>query len=166
MSINELPLITQSRYTRSALTDRIKRILATTKLNIEEYIKEIEKHKKNRDPKKYYYDYDLELDFSIDTEDPKNIESKIYDDRLYYYKAHQYLKLGLFLKKYAPVFKIQLNHLTTDIIYELRQLDKSDIKFVLKQAVSRIFEDISIDLYHNSVSANLEVKLFNELRYR
>lgn len=67
MSFNDLQsnLVTQNRYTRPALTDRIKKILATTKLDIREYISKIGKHKKI-DPTKSYYDYDLELDFSID----------------------------------------------------------------------------------------------------
>jgi len=38
-------------------------------------------------------------------------------------------------------------------------LDEKDKKFVLKQAVGRIFEDINFDLYHDSISANLEVIL-------
>ncbi|HSF50169.1 MAG TPA: hypothetical protein VLA74_05340, partial [Nitrososphaeraceae archaeon] len=119
----------------------------------------IEEHKKSRDRNKYYYDYDLELDFSIDTNDPKSIKSKIYDDRLYYYKAHQFLKLGLFLKKDAPVFKVNIDHLPSEIIYDLSQLDQRARNYVLKQAVSRIFENINFDLYHHSVSANLEVIL-------
>ena len=152
-------LDSRNRYTRAALTDRIKNILATTKFNIKEYIENIEKHKKNRDSNKDFFDYDQELDFSIDTEDPKSIESKIYDNRLYYYKAHQFLKLGLFLKKDAPVFKVSIDHLPSEIIYELSQLDQRARKYVLKQAVSRIFEDINFDLYHDSVSANLKVIL-------
>ena len=152
-------LISRNRYTISALTDRIKKILATTKLNIEEYINYIEKHKKNRDPNKYYFDYYQELDFSIDTEDPKSIERNIYDDRLYYYKAHHYLKLGVFLKKDAPVFKVNIDHLPCEIICELSQLDQKERRFVLKQAVARIFEDINLDLYHDSISAHLEVIL-------
>jgi hypothetical protein len=161
MSFNSVQpnLISRNRYTRSALTDRIKKILATTKLNIKEYINNIERHKKNRDPNKYYYDYDQELDFSIDTEDPKSIKRKIYDDRLYYYKAYQYLKLGLFVKKDAPVFKVNIDHLPSEIIYELSTLDPIDRKYILKQAISRIFEDINFDLYHDSVSANLEIVL-------
>lgn len=161
MSFNNFQsgLVIQNRYTRSALTDRIKKILAITKLIIEEYIKNIEKHKKNREPNRCYYDYDLELDFSIDTKDPNSIETKIQDDRLYYYKVHHYLKLGLFLKKDIPVFKVNINHLPPEIIFELSQLDQADRKFVLKQAVGRIFEDINFDLYHDSVSANLEVIL-------
>lgn len=71
-------LISRNRYTRSALTDRIKKILSTTKLNIEEYLNNTENNKKNRNPNKYYFDYYQELDFSIDTKDPRNIESKIY----------------------------------------------------------------------------------------
>ena len=107
----------------------------------------------------YYYDYDNELDFSIDTKDPKSIEKKIYDDRWYYYKAYHYQKLGLFLRKDAPPFKVSLSHLSEEIIYELSQLGKNDRKFVLKQAVGRIFEDINFNLYHDSISANLEVVL-------
>ena len=47
------------------------------------------------------------------------------------------------------------------MIYELSQLDEKDRKFVLKQAVSRIFEDINFNLYHDSISANLKVILVN-----
>jgi hypothetical protein len=151
-------LVSQNRYTRSALTDKIKKILATTKLNIKDYISYIEEHKK-RGSNKYYYDYDLELDFSIDTKDSKSIERKIYDDRLYYYKAHQYLKIGLFLKNDVPAFKVKLDDLTSEIICELSLLDQKDRRYVLKQAVASIFEDINFDLYHGSVSANLKVLL-------
>jgi hypothetical protein len=45
------------------------------------------------------------------------------------------------------------------MVYELSQLDKKDRKFVLKQAIGQIFEDINFDLYHDSISANLEVVL-------
>ena len=161
MSFNSLQINfdIQNRYTIPALTDRLKKILATIILVIGEYLTNIEEHKKDRDPNKYYYDYDQELDFSIDTNDPKSIESKIYDDRLYYYKAHHYQKLGLFLKKDAPFFKVNIDHLPSEIIYELSQLDQRARNYVLKQAVSRIFEDINFDLYHDSVSANLEVIL-------
>ena len=54
-----------------------------------------------------------------------------------------------------------LSHLSAEMIYELGQLDEQDRKFVLKQAVGRIFEDINFDLYHDSISANLEVILVN-----
>ena len=142
------------RYTFSAIPDKIKKELVVIKLDIEEYKKEIDKYRTNRSPNQRYYDYELELDFS---ENPK-ISFDI-DDRWYYYKAYHYQKLGLFLRKDAPPFKVSLSHLSPKMIYELSQLDKNDRKFVLKQAVSRIFEDINFNLYHDSISANLEVVL-------
>jgi hypothetical protein len=81
------------------------------------------------------------------------------DERLYYYQAYDFQKLGLYKRKDAPTFKIKLSHLPHDMIYELAQLDEQDRKFVLKQAISRIFEDINFDLYHDSISTNLEVIL-------
>lgn len=139
-----------TRYTISAIPERIKKDLAIVRLNIPEYLKEIDKWKQNRDPRTYYYDYELELDFSIDTEDLESIRSKIYEDRLYFYKAHHYLKLGVFKHEDAPPFKVKISHLAPEIIYELTKLTPTDLKFVLKQAVARIFEEINFDLYHDS----------------
>ena len=81
------------------------------------------------------------------------------EDRLYYYQAYDFQKLGLYKREDIPVFKIKLSHLPHDLIYELAQLNDQDRKFVLKQAVSRIFEDINYDLYHDSLSNRLEVEL-------
>jgi len=151
----------KNRYTFSAIPDMIQKELAIVKFNVNEYLEEIDKYKKDRPLNKFYYDYNKELDFSIDTKDPKSIEKKIYDDRWYYYKANHYQKLGLFLRKDAPPFRVSLSHLSEEIIYELNQLDKNDRKFVLKQAVGRIFEEINFNLFHDSISANLEVILVN-----
>jgi hypothetical protein len=144
----------KNRYSFSAIPDKIKKELAIVKFNVDEYKKKINKYKEDRRSNQCYYDYKLELDFSENPKIPFNI-----DDRWYYYKAYHYLKLGLFLKKDAPPFKISLSHLSPEILFELSQLDDKDIKFVLKQAVGRIFEDINFDLYHDSISANLEVIL-------
>ena len=114
----------KNHYTFSAIPDKIQKELAIVKFDVDEYLKEIDKYKKDRPPNQYYYDYDNELDFSIDTNDPKSIEKKIYDDRWYYYKAYHYQKLGLFLRKDAPPFKVSLSHLSEEIIYELSQLDE------------------------------------------
>ena len=81
------------------------------------------------------------------------------DDRLYYYQAYDFQKLGLYKREDIPAFKVKLSHLPQDIIYELSTFDESTRRFVLKQAVSRIFEDINFDLFHDSISANLEVVL-------
>ena len=147
-------MIQNNVYTECSLADIIKKQLATVILDKESYIKEIHKYKKDRPSNHYYYDYDLELDFS---EIPK-ISFEI-DDRWYYYKAYHYQKLGLFLRKDVPPFKVSLSHLSPKILYELYQLDYKDRTFVLKQGVGRIFEDINFDLYHNSISEKLEILL-------
>jgi hypothetical protein len=81
------------------------------------------------------------------------------EDRLYYYQAYDFQKLGLYKRDDIPSFKVKLSHLPEDIIYELSILDSNTRRFVLKQAVARIFEDINYDLYHNSISNRLEVIL-------
>ena len=85
--------------------------------------------------------------------------NKDIDDREYYFQAYQFQKLGLYKREDVPVFKVKLNHLPSDIIYELSTFDTNTRRFVLKQAVSRIFEDINFDLYHDSISSRLEVSL-------
>jgi hypothetical protein len=144
------------RYTMSALSERIKKDLASVTFDINDYIDKIAEHKKKRLANQCYYDYDLELDFSVNPKIPFNI-----DDRWYYYKSYHYQKLGLFLRKDAPPFKVRLSHLSPELIYELSLLNSKDRRFVLKQAVSRIFEDINFNLYHDSVSAKWEVKIVN-----
>ena len=86
-------------------------------------------------------------------------EERNLDERLYYYQAYDFQKLGLYKREDVPTFKIKLNDLPNDIIYELSILDSNTRRFVLKQAVARIFEDINYDLYHNSISNRLEVAL-------
>lgn len=149
----------KNRYTFLAIPEKIKKEIAIIKFDVNDYKKKIDRYKQDRLPNQCYYDYDLELDFSIDTQDPESIEKKIYDDRWYYYKTYHYQKLGLFLQKNAPPFKVSLSHLSLEIIYELSQMDDKDRTFVLKRAVGRIFEDINFDLYHDSISEKLEVVL-------
>ena len=143
----------KNRYTFSAIPDKIQKELAVIKFDLDEYVNEIEKYKKDKPSNQFYYDYDLELDLS---ENPIPFDI---DDRWYYYKAYHFQKLGLFLRKDVPPFKISLSHLSPEMIYELSQLDKEKRKFVLKQAIGQIFEDINFNLYHDSISANLEVVL-------
>jgi hypothetical protein len=85
------------------------------------------------------------------------IDEKIYDKRKYYQQAHESLFFGAL--KPVPPFVIYLSDLTHKIIKELYDLDRESRRYVLKQAVGRIFEDINSDLYHNSISKVLEVKL-------
>jgi hypothetical protein len=148
--------IIKNRYAFSAIPNKIKKELAIVKFDIEDYKKEIDKYREGRPINQRYYDYDLELDFSENPKIPFDI-----DVRWYYYKAYHYQKLGLFLRKDAPPFKVSLSHLSPEIIYELSELDDKDKAFVLKQGVGRIFEDINFNLFHSSISRNLEVILVN-----
>lgn len=82
---------------------------------------------------------------------------KIYDNRKYYNQAHNLLKIGAY--RPVPHFLVSVSDLWPELLKELWVLDKRDRTFVLKQAVSRIFEDINSNLYHNSISRVLEVRL-------
>jgi DNA modification methylase len=82
---------------------------------------------------------------------------KIYDNRKYYNQAHNLLKIGAC--RPVPHFLVSVSDLWPELLKELRILDKRNRKFVLKQAVGRIFEDINSELYHNSISRVLEVRL-------
>jgi hypothetical protein len=84
-------------------------------------------------------------------------DDKIYDNRKYCQQAHKSLFFGAL--KPVPPFVIYLSDLTHKIIKELYDLDSESRKYVLKQAVGRIFEDINSDLYHNSISKVLKVRL-------
>lgn len=90
---------------------------------------------------------------------PIDSNNKIYDHRKYYQQAHESLIFGAL--KPVPPFVIYLSDLTPKIIKELYALDRESRKYVLKQAVGRIFEDINSQIYHNSISKVLEVKLKN-----
>ncbi len=80
-----------------------------------------------------------------------------FDNRKYFNHAHDLLKMGAL--RPVPYFRIDLSDLTHELIMEIHNLDSQDRPFVLKQAVGRIFEDINAELYHNSISRVLKVKL-------
>lgn len=65
--------IIKYQYTFSAIPDKIQKELVIIKFNVNEYLKEIDKYKKDRPLNQFYYDYDKELDFSIDTKDPNPV---------------------------------------------------------------------------------------------
>lgn len=142
-------------FTKVALSEKLKQDLAKVKLDVDKYLAKIEEIKKTNN--KSFYDYELSLDFSNDVLD------RIYDDRKYYYKAYHFLKIGLF--KNIPAFKVSLADLPNETIYELGQLSIQDRNFVLKQAISKIFEDIHFELYHNSISSILKVEFVDNDDY-
>lgn len=143
------------KYTKIALSEKIKQDLAKVLLDIDKYLEKINECRQNisNSEKKFYYDYDLDLDFSY------YVLDRIYDDRKYYYKANHFLKIGVF-KNNIPTFKVELSDLQNDTIYELSLVSiVSDRSFILKQAVAKIFEDINYELYHNSISYFLKIEL-------
>jgi hypothetical protein len=89
------------------------------------------------------------------------LEKNNIEVREYYYQAYHFQKLGLYKREDAPTFKVKLSHLSDDIIYELSTFDENTRRFVLKQAVSRIFEDINFNRFHDSISSILEVELID-----
>ncbi|HEX9319778.1 MAG TPA: hypothetical protein VF884_12670 [Nitrososphaeraceae archaeon] len=82
---------------------------------------------------------------------------KNFDSKYYYNQAYHYLKIGAL--KPVPHFLVSISDLSEVLIQEFLGLDKDDQKFVLKQSVSRISEDINPKLYHDSISKVLEVRL-------
>ena len=50
-------------YTFSAIPDKIQKELVIITFNVIEYLKEIDKYKKDIPLNQFYYDYDKELDF-------------------------------------------------------------------------------------------------------
>jgi hypothetical protein len=80
-----------------------------------------------------------------------------YDNRKYYNQAHYMLKIGAY--KPVPPYTVDIADISPILLKNLHSLDSEDRQFVLKQAVGRIFEDINPELYHNSISRVLWVKL-------
>ena len=78
-------------------------------------------------------------------------------NRHYVNQAFHYLKIGVL--RPVPEFLISMSDLSPKLIKELAELDKKTRDLALKQAVGRIFEDINSQLYHNSISSVLSVRL-------
>jgi hypothetical protein len=74
-----------------------------------------------------------------------------------YYEQAQYLMYRIPVYKPVPIYKITWDHLDKRMQHELEGLDKITLRFVLRQAVGRIFEDIDCSYYHTSISKLLEV---------
>ena len=76
--------------------------------------------------------------------------------RKYYNQAHR-LRPWIAAANPTPKFVINLCDLTPRIIAEIKTLE--DSKYVLKQAIGRIFENIDFRQYHLSISKVLGVLL-------
>jgi hypothetical protein len=82
---------------------------------------------------------------------------KVHEDRKYYNLCYNFLLIGAY--KSPKPFPVSVSDLSDKLLRELNSLNKDDRRYVLKQAVGQIFEDIDSHLYHNSISRVLEVLL-------
>jgi hypothetical protein len=87
----------------------------------------------------------------------RNSKDETVEGRKYYDQARRMQNIGAF--RPTPSFIIHLSELTPKLIKEISQLDNATRGYVLRQAVGRIFEDINSELYHNSISKVLKVRL-------
>jgi hypothetical protein len=99
----------------------------------------------------------LKQELALVRETLTNNEGKIVESSKYYDWAFQLQKLGVV--KPTPTFVINAADLSTPLLKELNDLDPYTMYYVLHQAVGRIFEDINFELFHNSISRMLKVKL-------
>ena len=79
------------------------------------------------------------------------------EGRKYYDQAYRMQNIGAF--RPTPSFIIYLSDLTPKLIKQVSELDNESRGYVLCQAVGRIFEDLNSELYHNSISKMLKVRL-------
>jgi hypothetical protein len=83
--------------------------------------------------------------------------SAVFDNRKYYNRAYEYLKYDRFNPESS--FIINLSDLTPALINEFYALNDSNRELVLELSVAAIFEYINSELYHNSISMILNVRL-------
>jgi hypothetical protein len=84
--------------------------------------------------------------------------NRIIHFRKYYHQARMLMK-RIPIAKPTPEFIVNISDLTVRIIAELKALDKEGSKYVLRQAVGRIFENIDSKKYHLSIAQKLKVVL-------
>jgi hypothetical protein len=78
----------------------------------------------------------------------------------YYWQARRLVYWLPVLKVPSNEFVINLSDLSGKIRQELKGLDSKTLQYVLKQSVTKIFENIDADAYHSrSLGKNLRVRL-------
>jgi hypothetical protein len=80
--------------------------------------------------------------------------------RKYYRQARELFK-WIPIAKPSPAFVIYVSDLTPQLIAELEELITApdSLRYVLTQAVGRIFENLDSDRFHMSVARNLRLRL-------
>ncbi len=76
---------------------------------------------------------------------------------------YKYYNQALRMWKWIPIskpkaiFVVYVSDLTPRIYCELKSLDNHTAKYVLKESVKRIFENIDFKFYHEHIEDNLDV---------
>ena len=82
---------------------------------------------------------------------------KVHEDRKYYNLCYNFLLIGA--HKSPRPYPVSVSDLSDKLLRELNSLNMDERRYILKQAVGRIFEDIDSKLYHDSISRVLKVVL-------
>jgi hypothetical protein len=80
--------------------------------------------------------------------------------RKYYRQARELFK-WIPIAKPSPAFIINVSDLTPQLIVQLEDLITApdNLRYVLTQAVGRIFENLDFDRFHMSIARNLRLRL-------
>ena len=78
-----------------------------------------------------------------------------------YYRQARELIYRIPVWKPSPAFIIYISDLTPELKAQIEQLITSpdNLRYVLTQAVGRIFENLDFEYYHLSIARNLRVRL-------
>jgi hypothetical protein len=81
------------------------------------------------------------------------------DRRRKYYAQAQGLMYRIPVSRPTPAFVINLSDLTPRLLQELENCKKPTLEYVIKSAVSRLFENLDYNYFHLSVARSLVVRL-------
>jgi hypothetical protein len=87
----------------------------------------------------------------------ENNQGQTLEVKKYYHQANDQLP-RIPVAKPTPTFIIYLSDLTPKLIQELRDSSEEERRYVVMQAVGRIFENINSRLYHLSIVRKLKVQ--------
>ncbi len=78
-----------------------------------------------------------------------------------YYRQARELFRWIPIAKPSPAFVIYVSDLTPQLVAQLEDLITApdNLRYVLTQAVARIFENLDFDRFHMSVASNLRLRL-------
>ena len=87
----------------------------------------------------------------------ENNQGQTLEVKKYYHQATDQLP-RIPVAKPTPTFTIYISDLTPKLIQDLRDSSEEERRYVVMQAVGRIFENINPRLYHLSIAKKLKVQ--------